>query len=458
MHVAVLIPGIMGTRLILPAAHNGGNALEVWPPTPLEAATAYTKIAELQSEHLVTGPLIDQILCFGFYNHIQRQFDDLGYAVGTGDPRRVEFAYDWRRDNFDTAAKLAELLKTQHDAGATKFSLICHSMGGLIARLLLESGTYDAEPWFGKIKLLATLGTPHLGAPLALARIFGLDNANGISGTDFKALAANRDYPSGYQLIPAPGEAAIWVANSQDLVPLDPYHATTATQLGMDPVLIARAKAQYDALTGIAPPGVRYFYFAGTGQPTVTRVNVTFRQGQIYNHGESKVTTTVDGGDGTVPIYSALPGRGQRQIVTNEHATVFKGTPFRKVFFRLMGGNAGAALEAADQDTPHLAGTLDRTVYVAGDRPALRLMVETRASDDGTGLVNRIDGALIVERSDDTGNITEKVEELPVKYDGADISALNLTLPIQTETGLFRLRFEGTPEMPEPLAFAVSEG
>lgn len=456
MHVAILIPGIMGTRLVLPAEHNGGREEEVWPPQPHEVVSGYKRIDKLQSPHLRPGKLIDKVACFHFYSYIQEQLATLQGSLGDKGPHPLAFGYDWRRDNFDTARALAGVVAQQHAQGATKISLVGHSMGGLVARLLLESGEFADKPWFSAIKQLVTLGTPHLGAPLALARIYGLDSTSGISGAGFRQLASNRAYPSGYQLIPAPGEAAIWVANSGNLAPLDPYDDAVAAMLGMDPVLVARAKAQYDALSGPPPAGVRYFYFAGTGQKTLTRVNVIWNGGAPIQHGQTVLTRTEDGGDGTVPLYSALPARGQRQIVTNEHATVFKGTPFRKVFFRLMGGNAGAALEAAPSDEIALAGTLESPVYVEGTRPGLTLTVTNRASADGLGVTDRIEGRLVLERTDDEGKRQATVTELPLTCAGPEVASLKLVLPMMVESGLYRLRFEGTPPMAEDLAFAVT--
>ncbi len=456
MHVAILIPGIMGTRLVLPAAANGGRAEEVWPPKATEVAFGYKRIDKLQSSDLVIGDIIDSVACFGFYNALQDQLDTLGFKTGTGATHRVDFGYDWRLDNFETARRLADVLQKQHDNGATEFSLISHSMGGLVARLLLESGTFANRPWFPKIRLLATLGTPHLGAPLAIGRILGLDSSSGISKADFRTLAANRKYPSGYQLIPPPGEAAIWAANSGDLATLDPYDDATATALGMDPVLVAKARAQYGALTGLPPDGVRYFYFGGTGHKTVTRINVVWRDNQPVNHGQSVMTRTDDGGDGTVPLYSALPAKGQRQIVTNEHATVFKGTPFRKVFFRLLGGDAGAALEASDVDQPFLAGSLNSPVFVEGDRPELHLTIQSKASATGLSTVADIKGTLIVERTDDIAKVESIAQTKEISYSGTEVSSMKLVLDMITEAGLYRLRFEGMPEMPESLAFAVA--
>ena len=460
MDVAILVPGIMGSRLILPAAFAGGKDEEVWPPKPLEVAFGYDRIDKLQSEHLQFGEIIDKVSCFSFYNLIEAQLGDLGFPVGGAGQRRVEFAYDWRQDNFNTADLLAKAIAREHAAGATRISLVCHSMGGLVARLVLESGKFDAEPWFASIRLFAALATPHLGAPLALARIFGLDSSSGISGRDFATLAANRAYPSGYQLIPAPGEAAVWSVTSPDLGVLDPYDPDTAVALGMDPVLVDKARAQHAVLARNAAPGhVRYFYFAGAGHRTVTRINVVHRQGAKVNHGQSVVTRTEAAGDGTVPLYSALPVAGQRQIVVNEHATVFKGTPFRRAFFRLMGGDAGAVVEAATgpEDGPFLSVSLDRPVYSEGERPEAAITVTSPASPDGRGAVEKIEGRFVIERTDPEGAAEAEVQVLPLVWSGPPVSSLTLRLggPMLA-AGLYRMRFEGVPPMPEALAFAVT--
>lgn len=459
MHVAVMIPGIMGTRLLLQPA--GDQAEEVWPPTPFEVITGYNRIEKLQRADLRTGAIIDKVACYGFYNYLNQHLAALNFVSGAADRRLVEFAYDWRVDNFTTAALLAAELDRLETDGATEYSLVCHSMGGLIGRLLLESGTYAAKPWFGKIKLFAALATPHLGAPLALARIFGLDASTGISGADFAKLAANRAYPSGYQLIPAPGEAAVWDQSSADLKPLDPYVVADAVALGLDTFLVERARQQHAVLAQNARPAhVRYFYFGGSGHRTATRVNVVREADGRINHARSVVTRTDAAGDGTVPLYSALPSIGQRQIVVNEHATVFKGDPFRRVFYRLLGGNAGQALEAAMDAMPGalvLAGSLDSAVYPVGERPELRLTVLT-ASGEGSA-VEKIAGQLVVQRTDETGRAEGAAVNHEVTYAGPPIAGLTLVLGgAVLEPGLYALAFEGEPSMPVSLAFAVSAG
>src|SRR5262249_1655573 len=154
------------------------------------------------------------------------------------------------------------------------------------------------------------------------------------SKEDFRKLASDPRYPSGYQLLPAPNEAACW--NKEDLAvgAVDIYDPTTAERLGLNTALLARARFVHDSLAqGKPPTHVRYFYFAGTGHETVTRVNVLERASS-YPTSEMVVTRTEDAGDGTVPFWSAMPRAVQKQVVVNEHAQVFRGMPFKRVFYR----------------------------------------------------------------------------------------------------------------------------
>jgi hypothetical protein len=90
---------------------------------------------------------------------------------------------------------------------------------------------------------------------------------------------------------------------------------------------------------GAPPRQVRYFYFAGTGHETLTRVNV-FEQDGGFPAEQMRVTHTEAAGDGTVPLWSALPRVLQKQVVVSEHAHVFTGMPFKLVFY----GGCGEAL------------------------------------------------------------------------------------------------------------------
>ena len=113
------------------------------------------------------------------------------------------FAYDWRLSNRYNATRLKveieRALKRRaclESPGGRGVALICHSMGGLIARYFLDVLAPDAP-----VELLVTLGTPHRGALKALDVL-----SNGIPhlyGRTRKRLTAFvRSLPSVHQLLP----------------------------------------------------------------------------------------------------------------------------------------------------------------------------------------------------------------------------------------------------------------
>jgi pimeloyl-ACP methyl ester carboxylesterase len=446
MQLVVFIPGIMGTRLVL---ERDGAREEVWPPTPLETKFGYARIDKLQHPALKPTEIIDSVLCFPFYTTVLELLRDIGFSEGGADRRLHLFPYDWRQDLFGIVDRLASTLD---DAarGADSITLVAHSMGGLIARLLLESETYRGRPWFGRIQQMIALAVPHLGAPLALARVLGLDSTLGIKGRDFARLAANPRYPSGYQLLPPPGEIACWDQSAGALDGLDIHDARTAASLGLSATLLARTQALHDVLSaGRAPAGVRYFYFAGTGHRTVTRVNVTRKAGGAVDPAAATLTWTDDGGDGTVPIYSALPRIGQRQIVTNEHSSVFAGAPFRRVFVRLLGADEGPAVEAA---APSARLTVEQPVMMLGRDIEVNLVLEDAEPEP------KLDGRLLVEAlADDGGRAIHRESVMPVAYAGPAVAKLTLKLPPIAKAGLYRLAWEGTPAVENRPMFVVAE-
>lgn len=433
MDCIVFVPGIMGTRLSAP----GGD--EVWPPTVLETQLGYQRKAELMRDDLVVGDIIRNVWCAEIYEPLIAQLKDIGYPEAGGAKRLVLFPYDWRRDLENTAALLAERLRKVAADGATSITLVSHSMGGLICRLVLESGTYAGESWFPKVKALLTLATPHLGAPLALARVLGLDGALGISGADFREFAGDRRFPSGYQLLPAPGEAACWDAESSDLQPLDIYAAGTASRLGLKPELLARARFVHDTLrAGTAPDHVRYFLFAGVGHKTVTRINV--------GDDGARLTTTDDAGDGTVPLWSALPRSLQKQLVPGDHSGFFKSKAFKAVFYRLLGASFPIPpLMAAE--TVELSV---QSLVLRPDQPIDALLAPLEP-------VARIEGSIIIERTDDPEKPFKRFRDpAKVVYMGPETPQLKLLLPPLGETGQYRATFLGEPGRSEPVVFAVA--
>lgn len=459
MLAVIVVPGIMGTELFLPRPGDAG-AEKVWPPTPWETQFGYDRREKLASPALVLGDLIPNVLCFNFYQPLIDQLVGLGFTLGDASRRLIKFPYDWRRDLFDTAARLADVIEAAWADGATEISLVAHSMGGLVSRLIFEDLQHRNQPWFGAMKQLIAIATPHLGAPLALARVLGRDSALGISGADFAWLASNTDYPSAYQLLPAPGEGACWDQDDPALRSLDIYDPAVAAALGLNPAQLARAQALHAVLgAGNAPPGVRYFYFAGAGHRTATRVNVFRNAGGAINLAKTVVTRTEDSGDGTVPMYSALPQRGQRHIAINEHATAFTGDPFHRAFVRLLGGNAGPALERV----PVLALSVEAPLVPADEDIEILL----HSADEDTGGFTEVKGQLVIARVAAGEPIIEDGEEfvpltveaeirkIDISYAGPPLDKLRLIVAAVGAPGHYQIRFIGKPQSAGPVMFSA---
>lgn len=436
MKYVVLVPGIMGSILSTP------DKEEVWPPTIAEALGHYGRTDKLLRDDLEVGGIIRKVACFDVYRPLIETFGEMGFSENGPGDRLHLFPYDWRRDLEVLADRLAASLDGLPTVVQT-ITLAAHSMGGLITRLMLESGKYNARPWFAKIDAFLSLAVPHLGAPLALARVLGLDGAMGLAGADFRRLAADRRYPAGYQLLPAPGEGACWdIRPGRRISTFDIYDPAVATRLGLDPSLVARTAWVHSTLAnGKAPDHVRYFYFAGTGHKTATRLNV--------GTAASQLTRTEDGGDGTVPLWSALPESAQKQLVVGEHSSFFTGNAFKAVFFALF-----------DKPFPQPPVLLDGVESAALSVQALSLH-----KDEEIELViapaapfSEIEAEMVLERTD-TPNGAFTVLRAPQKitYAGPPVPVLKVRLPPAGRSGFYRVSLTGRPKAPAPVQFVATD-
>jgi pimeloyl-ACP methyl ester carboxylesterase len=114
------------------------------------------------------------------------------------------FPYDWRLSNVVSAGMLAETAsrelarwRKQTQNSDAKLILICHSMGGLIARWFLEVlGGREMT------RQLVTIGTPYQGSVNALRWLVNGPPV-GLGPLSWKLTELVRSLPSIYQLLPA---------------------------------------------------------------------------------------------------------------------------------------------------------------------------------------------------------------------------------------------------------------
>lgn len=226
----------------------------------------------------------------------------------------IGFGYDWRADNATSAQSLRSLLSTIDQLYGPSYQvyLLAHSMGGLVSRAYLEAGSSSSDPWYGKIKALITLGTPHLGAPLALDAIVGnwLDFPSVPGGlkTMVHAFVDAQNSDSTYELLPPPSQKIISAGSSSYSI-FDTDLPSSLQQLlqtdGLNTQDLAAALKFLQTLdyqdTSSLPP---YYCVYGSFASDSSGQNLTCQSFQ-YANGQ---LTGIDSneGDTIVPVSSAM--------------------------------------------------------------------------------------------------------------------------------------------------------
>ena len=282
MAIHVLVPGIFGTELVDRLGRT------IWPPglTPGQPISSGELVNIIAAETTTIGQVIKRAQCAGqVYGPV---LDHLGHRPG----RVAPFAYDWRIDIRAAAGNLAQHLAAL--PADQPIVLVGHSMGGLVVRWLLECGEHGQKPWFDRIALAVLVCAPHFGAALAVFRILGIAGIPVILPPwAFRALADNpREYPSGYQLLPAPHHDCVSRPGDTSLDIFEAFPGLNRTGL-------AAAHEVHDVLDRFARPAhIPYRVAYGIGQGD-TVVGIRLEGGMM--------TEVLGDGDGTVPSWSGDP-------------------------------------------------------------------------------------------------------------------------------------------------------
>lgn len=330
--VVVFLPGTTGTTLLsrirLPfpivvwpdTAYLTAVGTVVTPPNPQGAAKM------LEDVNLIPGKPLFWMMPGG-YGSFASYFQKLGYAVVAATAQKFDelpttlsrnlligFGYDWRQDNAISAQGLRMLLSTLSRKYGSSYELflVGHSMGGLVCRAYLETPISQGDNWFSQIKGLITLGTPHLGAPLALESILGTlslpsMNANlSTMATDF--VTRYWSY-STYELLPPNDPACPQTAfitdggNSYNIfnpdIPQDILRAIK--NLSVPSLSAASSFLASLSYTGVTSNGTLpgYYFVAGNWTSSGTCQSFTYKD-QTLTESDSP------SGDEIVPTWSAL--------------------------------------------------------------------------------------------------------------------------------------------------------
>ena len=266
------------------------------------------------------------------YNEFGRKYDICFYS------------YDWRKSNAENAEFLEKFI---NEKGYDRVNFVAHSMGGVLVSEYLKRSTENIN----KVDKLITLGTPYLGAPKAL---YTLETGNffdnvidlALKGI-FKSVVNN--FFSVYELLPT--EKYFELSGTKYVVKSDIDIASIKAGLAhKNKISKLDYKETYNLISArdwsrnvsnILKPmlpnsekfhkgifqnkhitsSVDFYAIVGYGKNTLLEINEHYKNG-IYQ-GTSKLTT-LNTGDGTVPVISATIGntidKNRDFFINEEHA------------------------------------------------------------------------------------------------------------------------------------------
>jgi hypothetical protein len=413
----IFVPGFEGSALQL-TGHP-----EAWPPAVSEVIFGYHRLAELlHPKNKGTRP-VDAIGCHPVYQPLRDDLHDI--AQHHGGTVSV-FPYDWRTDVRTIRTRLAKAIKNAA-ASYNHITLVAHSGGGLVVRHVLENAGSQRQPWFGKVKKLVTIGTPHLGAPTILFKALGMEGSLGISPQDARTLMADTRYPAPYQALPRPGQWALWDITTGTPQPKDIYDPTVVAHLQLSAANVDAAAAAWRQIRlSRKPASVQYVLIAGTDQRTDMAVQYDARllhPVQDY------------AGDGVIPTWSAAPPGTNSRTTPGDHTGMFTTYPFRRILYEVLCAPMPLPLVTEGEgatislDRPVYAPSESATVLLVPDRPTVEL-----------------DGMLTLTRLARVDELTFEpyTTELPIRYRGPTIEFLRLRVAVPSQDGPYLLALVGS--------------
>jgi hypothetical protein len=399
--VVVVIPGITGSVL----ARNG----DVWALSGRAIASGLLSLGgslkrlqlpvgigdeEPDDGVVATGLMPDLHVLPGVWSPIKGYsglIGELRDRLGLIEPsperagNLIAFPYDWRLSNIVSGRRLEEKAlsalerwQVHTDNPEAKLILVCHSMGGLVARWFLEVlGGWESTRW------LVTVGTPYQGSVNALETLAKEKMSMGWGPFAVDLTDLVHSFPSMYQLLPTypcvdEGDGMLRSLSDVQVSNLAADMFEGATRFHRTIEEKARQRGA-DGYRTLAIKGVR--------QPTAQSARLSAGDIEVLRAygGMDK------GGDGTVPRPSAHPPEwddeygGVTIAAAQRHATLQETQEvFTQLFSVLTTGTKGAWMggEQVGMEVPDLLSAGEPLVVeVSADQPTLALMATVSPLD-----------------------------------------------------------------------------
>ncbi len=327
------IPGIFGSELSVP----GGT---IWPPSVADFIGSYFDQSVLDSklrrrDNVTVGSVIRKA---GGNQVYARILDRLSQQARALRDERVIFEpipYDWRQSVLDCARQVGQSVTAAFNAHNARSEgsdvvIVAHSMGGLVARMLLETDLAREMPWVGSVRGLIAIGTPHRGSVDAMMAVGGRVSQFGLKGETIRRLVVDGVIESLVDLLP-PREQLLIV--QQDGLSATNLLTTSQFLQRHDEAIWARYNRnnRTSALLGLQRPNdsVPYICVASATHKTAVRL-----------HRLGTTLTSIPylrAGDGRVAIDSVLLPNAVPIYAKGDHTTVCDEPIIETIIFQLLG-------------------------------------------------------------------------------------------------------------------------
>ena len=294
----VLLPGLMGS--LLSSIRGTTTLLWINPTIILKGQSRFLELNAAgtgdAAPNILSVPTTLERMCY------------LKIALKLNSEAQLfEFPYDWRLPIEQNGDLLGQFLDRWAEGDdAMRFTLVGHSMGGLVSRAYVARHPEEAKR---RVERVIMHGTPHFGAAGAVADMWQgnsmMSIAKALNGSnDMRRMVLNM--PSAYQLLPAPPD--LFPKGRPYPANFDVYKASEWRLEGVRQDYLDGGRQFHELLADHAHP-VEMIEIAGCHLETKT--DVALNSGSNDRPVLNVVTQDEgpDSGDSTVPLYSAvLPG------------------------------------------------------------------------------------------------------------------------------------------------------